>query len=51
VVTSQGSNLVKRPGSCPAHRRINIVSPEKEAERLQWDRFTEKEGFKPEIKE
>ena len=37
-----GSNS-KSPG-------IHVVSPEEEKERLRWEGFAEKEGFKPEWK-
>jgi len=32
-------------------REIHVVSPEEEKERLRWEGFTEKESFKPEMKE
>ena len=29
----------------------HVVSPDEEKERLQWEGFAEKEGFKPEMRE
>ena len=31
--------------------RIHVVSPKEEKERLQWEGLTEKEGFKPGMRE
>jgi len=30
---------------------IHVVSPEEEKQRLQWEEFAKKEGFKPKVKE